>query len=98
MKRQVRLGVWETNSSSTHTLCIVPKKELERWKNGELLFDSWKDELVETSSVNLEEDEENQFQTYEEWREDEYLEFFERKYTSESGDEIVAFGKYGMQY
>ena len=98
MKKQIRLGVFETNSSSSHTLCIVPKKELERWKNGELLFDSWKDELVEASSVNLEEDEENQFQTYEEWREDEYLEIFVKHYETESGEEIVAFGKYGMQY
>lgn len=97
MKRQVRLGVWETNSSSTHSLMIVPKKELERWKNGELLFDSWEDKLVEASSVNLVEDEENQFQTYDEWLEDEYLETFVKHYQSESGDEIVAFGKYGMQ-
>lgn len=95
MKKQIRLGVFETNSSSTHTLCIVPKKELERWKNGELLFDSWDDELVEASSVNLEEDEENQFQTYEKWREDEYLKIYVKDYTTESGDEIVAFGKYG---
>ena len=98
MKRQVRLGVFETNSSSTHTLCIVPKKEYERWKDGELLYQRWGNKFVNTDSVNKEEDEEDEFQTYDEWREDEYLETFVEHYETESGDKIVAFGKYGTQY
>lgn len=38
MKRQIRLGVYETNSSSTHSLTICSEEEFEQWKNGELLF------------------------------------------------------------
>lgn len=98
MKRQIRLGVFETNSSSCHTLCIVPKKEYERWKDGKLLYQRWGNKFVNTDSVNKEEDEEDEFQTYDEWREDEYLETFVEHYETESGDKIVAFGKYGTQY
>ena len=41
MKRQIRRGVYETNSSSTHSLTMCSKEEFEQWKNGELLFDKW---------------------------------------------------------
>jgi uncharacterized beta-barrel protein YwiB (DUF1934 family) len=36
MKIQVRQGVFETNSSSTHSLCIVDKSDYDKWKKGEL--------------------------------------------------------------
>lgn len=35
---QVRQGVFETNSSSTHSITIVPKDEFEKWKRGEVYF------------------------------------------------------------
>lgn len=41
MKRQIRRGVYETNSSSTHSLTMCSEEEFEQWKNGELLFDEW---------------------------------------------------------
>lgn len=31
---QIRYGVFETNSSSTHSLCIVPKSDYKKWCNG----------------------------------------------------------------
>lgn len=36
MKIQIRQGVFETNSSSMHAICIVTGDELEKFKNGEL--------------------------------------------------------------
>lgn len=41
---QIRHGVFETNSSSTHSITIVPKDEFEKWVDGEVYFndDSWK--------------------------------------------------------
>lgn len=36
MKRQIRQGVFETNSSSEHSLAIVSNDDFERWKKGEL--------------------------------------------------------------
>lgn len=40
---QIRHGVFETNSSSTHSITIVPKDEFEKWADGEIYFnnDSW---------------------------------------------------------
>ena len=39
MKVQVRIGVFETNSSSTHSLTFYEKSEWEKFKNGESLID-----------------------------------------------------------
>lgn len=40
---QVRQGVFETNSSSTHTLTICSKDDFDKWKNGEVFWldNSW---------------------------------------------------------
>lgn len=36
MKRQIRMGVWETNSSLCHSLTMCTKEQFEKWKNGEI--------------------------------------------------------------
>lgn len=41
MKRQVRRGVFETNSSSTHSLTMCSEEEFEAWKRGEVLFQEY---------------------------------------------------------
>lgn len=92
MKRVIRRGVFETNSSSTHSITMVSKEEYDKWKNGELLYDNWHDKLVEKTEENCEDED---FKAYDEYFENEYLETFEDKYTTKSGDVIVAFGKYG---
>ena len=38
MKVSIRRNVFETNSSSTHTLTICEATDFERWENGELLL------------------------------------------------------------
>ena len=38
MKRQIRKGVFETNSSSTHSLVMCLKSDFDRWNNGEVLL------------------------------------------------------------
>lgn len=43
---QVRNNVFETNSSSVHSITICPEDEFKKWKNGELLFDRYNDELI----------------------------------------------------
>lgn len=58
MKRQIRYGTFETNSSSTHSLAICTEAEFDAWKNGELLFDSWNGKFVkEASRIELTEEE-----------------------------------------
>jgi len=44
--KQIRVGVFETNSSSTHSLTIVPEEEYEKWVASELLFDQYKKVLI----------------------------------------------------
>ena len=38
MKVQIRHGVFETNSSSTHCIVILNKQMLNDWKKGKLLY------------------------------------------------------------
>lgn len=135
MKRQIRRGVFETNSSSTHSLTMCSEEEFEKWKNGELLFDRWGSEnfvspkgMTNSQKNDAKEcyesikddfkkewddlcdaakeayyakyakengiiDEDSQ--TYEEYMRNNDLETFISRYTSKSGDKIVAFGEYG---
>lgn len=47
MKRQIRRSVFETNSSSTHSLTMCTEKQFDDWKNGKLMYNRWKREFVE---------------------------------------------------
>lgn len=91
--RVIRRNVFETNSSSTHSISIVSKEDFEKWKNGELLYNNWGDNLVEKTEENA--DDEDMY-TYDGFFDDEYLEGYVERYTTKGGDEIVAFGKYRM--
>ena len=42
MKKQIRRGVFETNSSSVHSITMCTRSDFDRWTDGELLF--WEDE------------------------------------------------------
>lgn len=42
----VRRGVFETNSSSTHSLTMCSESDYDKWKKGDLLFDDWNGELI----------------------------------------------------
>lgn len=95
MKRQIRLGVFETNSSSTHTLTICSEKDFDLWVEGVYVLDTWADQLVDRANVNWEDADEWDYQSYNEWCEDGYLEIYTKKFTTPSGDRVVVFGKYG---
>ena len=51
--KQIRLGVFETNSSSTHSLTLCSSEDYERWGKGELLFDKYSGKFFETSPVKV---------------------------------------------
>jgi hypothetical protein len=87
--KTIRRCVFETNSSSTHSITIVSEEEFELWKNGKLLHDPWNNELVSIPDENDED-----LETYSDW-EDNDSETFITKYTTKNGDKIVAFGTYG---
>jgi hypothetical protein len=135
--RQMRKNVFETNSSSTHSITMCSETQFEDWKAGKLLFDYWGEGFVSAKEMT-EEDKENaqneykdlyesrpyykkwedlsedevekwynkyyaencnyhndDLKTYEDYFHSYDLETFTERYTSPSGDKIVAFGKYG---
>lgn len=53
MKRQIRRGVFETNSSSTHSLTMCSKSEYDEFEKGNMYIEKWgsklytKEEMVE---------------------------------------------------
>lgn len=52
MKRQIRHGVFETNSSSTHSLTMCSEEEFEAWKRGEVLFKRWEEKFVKPTQLS----------------------------------------------
>jgi hypothetical protein len=90
---QVRNGVFETNSSSTHSICICTKSDFDKWKSGELIYDRWHDKLIPT--FERKDDDFYDFKTYDEYQDRWELEQYTVNFTTPSGDEMVAFGEYG---
>ena len=86
--------MFETNSSMVYSLSIVTEDDFNKFKNGELIFDRWDDRLVDASKVNLEEDEEEQYWSKEEYGGEEYETSFQN-FTTPSGDRMVAMSYYG---
>lgn len=134
MKRQIRTAMFESNSSSCHTLHICSKDEFEKWKNGEVVYDEWNEVFATINNIQVKKKDLKEFysyryegnpfmkqfseldekaldqlkteyiefndlqpegKTYNEWNADYDLETYTKSYTSEHGDEIVIFGKYG---
>lgn len=104
---QVRRNVFETNSSSTHSITICTEDEYEMWKRGEVYWSRYSEKFV--SKEEVEEgfnktkgryDDFNDY-LYEEglYTFDRYddieMETYEEHYQTKSGDKIIAFGYYG---
>jgi hypothetical protein len=60
---QIRSGVFETNSSSTHSLTMCTQEEFDKWKRGEIWFDTDYERLVDKEIV-IEFDEEESKENY----------------------------------
>lgn len=45
-KLQIRQGLFETNSSSTHTITIVDAEDFENWKKGEVWYNESDDKFL----------------------------------------------------
>lgn len=109
--KAVRKGVFETNSSSTHSLTICTEEQYEKWENGEVYYDRWNNEFITLNEKikKIKQEDWYDCETEEEWKEaameglftaddyryDDWLEFYERCFITPSGDRMVAFGKYG---
>ncbi|NSK40626.1 hypothetical protein G5A99_17800, partial [Blautia wexlerae] len=67
MKRQIRRGVFETNSSSVHSLTMCTQSDYDRWKNGELIYDYWEDKLIPLDDTDHHDD--DRYYTYDRFNE-----------------------------
>ena len=94
IKRQIRHGVFETNSSSTHSLTMCSEEEYETWKKGDILFDDWCEEFVKPCEVK--EGYDDRYMNYDRYWDTREMETFEQTYTTKNGERIIAFGEYGF--
>lgn len=76
MKREIRRRVFETNSSSTHSLAICTEEEFENWKAGKVLFDRWGERFISPYQLSDNEKKdaaleytENKKEYYKDWEE-----------------------------
>ena len=92
MRRNIRYSVWETNSSLSHSLIIMSKKEYDTlMKMSE--DDNYKWDSCDEKWVNVQELSEEQLER--DWRYrndyfDEEAEYEVKEYTTEHGDKVVA--------
>ena len=106
MKVVSRIGCFETNSSSVHTITIASNDEYEKWRNQEFIYDMDNNELVPISEVSVEDlnasDSEHEdfdykrFYTHEEFFDGYDMEYEVFSVTKTINNErVVAFGYYG---
>lgn len=97
MKIQVRRNVFETNSSSTHSLTFASDDEYNGWKNGTYIFDADNEKLVLKSSIPSEDIERDKwmYKSYDDYFGDYDLESYDASYTTKGGEKVHVFGKYG---
>lgn len=108
---QIRRNIFETNSSSVHAMTICTKDEYDKFRSGELYWDSWCDAIMSKEEI-LEEEMNSPYYAgmnpEELWRKiltseryktfDDFSDGYEDfiyDYTTPSGDEIVVIGYYG---
>ena len=100
MKRQIRQNVFETNSSSVHSLTICSEEDFKKWENGELVYDTLDEILVPLTNEILEKMERHgicgRYLTWEGFDEyTDYYDVYEKHDVLNTGEKIVAFGYYG---
>lgn len=131
MKRAIRSCVWETNSSTTHSIAIMTQDDFAKWKATTDLYYTqdvydwnWNSSAAKPEKgrfytkkeifdlykaagkvIDLDDydDERNWyteagFLSYDEWCENEYLECEITRFTTPSGDNMVALCSYGGDY
>lgn len=49
---QIRQGIFETNSSSVHSITFISDKEKEGFLSGELMFDTWRGMITKEKAMD----------------------------------------------
>lgn len=91
--KQIRRGVFETNSSSTHSITMCSENEYDKWKNGELLFNRWDDEFITKEGI-IEKAKVKQEKYLKEKEEGKTLYNYQEKYTNAKNDEELFEAEY----
>lgn len=95
--RQVRRGVFETNSSSVHSITMCMKSDYDKWVNGELYWNRWSDGFVSKETVDKA-DYTGSYYSYERYCDEIEFEEFYDEITTPNGETVIAFGYYGNDY
>lgn len=53
MKETIRRGLFETNSSSTHSIVMCSSDEYNKWRNEDVYYDRWNEKFVEENDSIL---------------------------------------------
>lgn len=107
--KSIRRNVFETNSSSTHSMSICTKEDYDNWKKGKVYFDSGNNKFITREEamekfpdLNLpkgRDDFDDALRDYEIYSHENYnegdLKQFSDTFTTPGGEKVVAFGKYG---
>lgn len=96
MKKTIRKGCFETNSSTTHCIVIDTEERIKMWENGELILDNCNDTLVPINEAP-ENHNSYDYQTYNEFGGD-FYHVDEGKFTTPSGDKMQWVAYYGVDY
>ena len=100
MKVQVRLGLFETNSSSCHSLTICSEEEYDRWREGDAVYSDYEekfvliDELTDEEKLTIDEYDLYTYDGFFEKMSIDYEMFSQRKILP-SGECVHVFGYYG---
>ena len=102
MKRQIRQNVFETNSSSVHSMTMCMSSDFENWKNDKLWFSDMQKPnfLPKEDAIKFNTEHPNEWYKYESYKEwengiDYCFEQFEDSFETPNGEKVVAFGYHG---
>lgn len=88
---QVRQGVFETNSSSTHSITMCMKSEYELWQKGCVFYDGWNEGFISKEDALQRLRENAGIETPEKLSDEELWEALR-------DEEIYTFDNYGSDY
>lgn len=98
MKRQIRREVFETNSSSVHSLTMCTKSDYDKWVNGEYVYDRCEEKLIPVTEEIQKSIDSGDYEYLTSEKFDEVFEdydYFEESFTTPSNEQIIAFGYSG---
>lgn len=96
---KVRRSVFETNSSSTHSITMCTKDQYQDWKDGNVYWSRWSRKFVTKAEIEeqMETQRKSYFESYPECTEADFIEDFlqdEGYYTFDQYDDIDYEGFY----